>query len=497
MKSLLDNRGKGNRKSIKKEVRKMKKICLLTVSLFLLVGVSSVFASSINPWMDTSQTKVIHIEYYNNAYSVGEKSISTTTTITTTLETDEETGVVTEKRTTNTTTSISSWKGGSLKVESVVGTTDMNSTDGSVSHTDSLTIYDYNDQGQLAGVHGGLTNELTGEDGFYAHTEGSGGQDADGNDLGRNDSWTMETYEIHNGEALRVSSVNEGKVFGVGEFIDTALNETTTVSEYTYENRNGSWVLMQTVSTFDSVGVVGTSADGDNTHIVTTTTYERDANGAAMGMSQTKEGQMVRSDPNTGGRTVYTLDDYEAIVAVGEQGYYIVKESWNWNQVLVGDVNNDGVVDSIDADLILQHLDGLIDLETDDSLIAIVADVDGNGTIEQLDVDFLLAAEAGLVDLGAVAPIVRELGLAGLPGDLETVQAYFLILRAQLEGWLELSAGDLGGGEYTLNFDSVDFGDTGFTGMDIHHAMDLLGLHGNDQGQIAFELGDGSIFDFL
>ncbi|MDP3768306.1 MAG: dockerin type I repeat-containing protein, partial [Dehalococcoidia bacterium] len=59
-----------------------------------------------------------------------------------------------------------------------------------------------------------------------------------------------------------------------------------------------------------------------------------------------------------------------------------------------GDVNDDGLVNSVDAQLLLQFKAALIDsLPNEPS-----GDVDGNGEIQSIDAALILQLEAGFID---------------------------------------------------------------------------------------------------
>ena len=63
--------------------------------------------------------------------------------------------------------------------------------------------------------------------------------------------------------------------------------------------------------------------------------------------------------------------------------------------VLYGDVNRDGVVDTKDANLVCSYYNELIDLE-DDQLLA--ADVNGDGTVDTKDANLICSYYNELIE---------------------------------------------------------------------------------------------------
>jgi len=77
-------------------------------------------------------------------------------------------------------------------------------------------------------------------------------------------------------------------------------------------------------------------------------------------------------------------------------GSGLIQFSLNINQPLFGDVNEDGLVNSLDASLILRHVVGAIEL-SDDQLLK--ADVTGNGEVTSYDAYLVLQFTVGLIDI--------------------------------------------------------------------------------------------------
>lgn len=308
----------GKQKNLKrKEVKKMKRLCILSMAvLFLFGGLNVLAADPEPPIVNTSSHSTIHVQYFYNTFGVATMSVSDTATaiITTRRETLED-GSIIETTTTTTTnqTTISTWRGGSLKVDSTTGTTTVESSDGASSTTSFWTTYDYNENGQLRGASGG------------SHTVGDRGLDDNDEPIGTYEQWTSNTYEIRNGQALLAGSTTTGKEWGPdGELIA----ETTETKSYSYELRGGSWVLMSVSSVYDSTGKG--SKKGEYTHIETTTSYHRDANGLCTGISQSKSGEM-RQGNGSGGFTTYKMKNYIATAAFDpKQGWYIEYDTWDW-----------------------------------------------------------------------------------------------------------------------------------------------------------------------
>lgn len=302
---LLLNTQERNKKYIRKEVKKMKRIWILTTVVFFLAGGLNAFAATANPIISTSQNSTIHVEYIYNAYGV---AISATEITTTTTRTVDDKGGWSE--TTTVQTAYSTWKGGSLKIDSASGTSDTKASDGSNSHTNFWTSYTYNANGQLAGASGG------------AHTTGDRGKDANGEPIGTFVSDTVDHYIIRNGQALRSSSVTTGTNYGPDGTKTSTFTETT---NYAYQLIGGSWHLMGEVSTSTTNGI-----DGSTETITRTRTYSRDANGVCTGITQTATGTKTVVNEN-GGKTTYTMSNYQATFAYDSKvGWYLQKESYDW-----------------------------------------------------------------------------------------------------------------------------------------------------------------------
>lgn len=303
--NLLLNTRERNKKHIRKGVKKMKKIYVLTAVMFFLLGVGmSAFALDMTSGVNTTQTNSGHVEYVYNPYGI---SISATETTTTTMRTVDAYGGWSETVTVQ--SAYSSWRGGSLKINSAGGSSDTKGSDGSNSHTDFWSTYGYNANGRLASASGGSA------------TKGSRGVDANGQAIGTFESSTTDNYIIHNGQALRSSSTTTGTNYGPDGKATSYSSETT---NYTYALLGGSWQLKGEVSTSTSSGPSGSQT------ITRRRTYNRDANGGLQGITQTATGSGTDINQTTGGSTSWTMQNYQATFAYDPAvGWYLASEKWD------------------------------------------------------------------------------------------------------------------------------------------------------------------------
>jgi hypothetical protein len=293
----------------REEVKKMKRLALLTVCLFLL-GTTCVFAQ--NAAVTTTQTSSLQEHYVYNTKGV---AISGTQINTTTLTSTDQDGL-TATTTTVTTNQLKSL-GGSLKVISAHLVSDSTSTDESTSHTEGDTTYTYNGSGQLESAAG------------TANTTGNRGNDAEGNPIGTFTSATVETYDVRNGQAIRTQAVTDGTYLGInGEQTGTSRTTTTFDSDIIA----GSWQLM-------SETTVARSDDRQGGWEETTTvkTHQRNGDGVETGLTQTKTGTRLRVtgiDANGNiTRVNERLNNYVATAGTDpEDGWTIVDERWTWDQ---------------------------------------------------------------------------------------------------------------------------------------------------------------------
>ncbi|MCM8780764.1 MAG: hypothetical protein NC908_02420 [Candidatus Omnitrophica bacterium] len=302
-----------NKKSIEKEVKMGKRIFVLAIGLLFLTGGFNAFAAA--PILSTSQNSTIRVENFYNPYGVIVSSTEVTTTVTHT--TDVNGGW---SETTTVTTTTSSWRGGSLKIDSVSGTSNTNASDGSSSTTSFWTDYAYNANGQLSGASGG------------AHTEGNRGYDANGRPIGTFTSDSFDSYVIRNGQTLRSGSVTTGTNYGPD---GTKISTFTETTEYEYAFIGGGWHLMSEVSTSTTVGENEyTTPTGErirNTETITRVkTYQRNANGFCIGISQTTTGTKTEINEQ-GGISTYEMQNYQASATYDSKiGWYVSHDSYDW-----------------------------------------------------------------------------------------------------------------------------------------------------------------------
>lgn len=347
---------------MKKEI---KKIGILTTGIFFLLTGFNAFAEPI-----TSLSSTNRIEYVYNPFGVSIASTDITTTVTTTK--DETAGQT--STTTNTSIAKSIWKGGSLKVDAVNGTSNAISSDNknnqkseedkrwgsvieidgkyywpdasrgkpqagmayvqvltllddaeittyktwktgslsdnAVSHTEFSTNYTYNDNGQLSGATG------------TSKTTGNRGKDSNGQKIGTYESTGVDNYIVKNGQALRASTVTTGTNFGADAKKTSGFTETT---NYTNELMGGSWQATKETTVSDVKEVSGTTEK-----VTKTKTYTRDANGIATGITQAATGTRKVVNPN-GGTSTFEIRDYKPeFKSDAKAGWYLAKESWTW-----------------------------------------------------------------------------------------------------------------------------------------------------------------------
>lgn len=321
--NLLLNRQKVNKKyNNRKEVKKMKRLCALTMVLFFLAGTSIVVAEPHSELVERS-TKV-HTEF--NAFGI---AISSTSIHTEVLDVTDDEGNVTTTRTVTTTEA--SYKNGSLKPDTshTISTT-INSEGQMLSKSEYTDTYVYDDAGHLISASGTGTFEAWNAEGV----------------LSRSGTITR-TFEIRDGQALMQSSVTTGDIFDKdGEVIGTFTN-TTTYDEYQY--LGGSWVLMNSTSTSAS-----NMLDGSSETITRVTTYSRNEHGTITGIGQTATGRRVVVTGATGEGQIsqFTdeLVDFSVVVKFHPNlGWYIASEDYEWRNIdtITNPVNDDGGGDPV------------------------------------------------------------------------------------------------------------------------------------------------------
>lgn len=292
----------------------MRKILGLTTVLFLLLACSSAFATT-DETLTTQQIQNIKVEYVYNPFGVALSSTEITRIETTT--TKKVDGKTQTSTTITESTAYSVWKGGSLKIDKVEGTSNTTSDDGTVSESTFSTVYEYNDKGQLIGAKGEGSTTTT--------------KTKDGKIESSSTSTTVDTYEIRDGVALKVKSVTTGVSYGPGDTDDREkkADNTTTVT-YEYEMRSGSWVVTKEIEYSETL-----QTDKTKIEITKTKVYTRDENGVITGITMTatgKQGQVTGSSNGEISKIIFNMKDYEAEFTFdSEVGWYLTKESFEWH----------------------------------------------------------------------------------------------------------------------------------------------------------------------
>lgn len=288
----------------------MKKGILMTLTAaFILLGAGSlVCADDDTSIVSTSTKMVIQVENVYNNYGVQISGTETTTTTTTTVNSKNETST-----TVTTQTVTSEWRGGSIKVATIDGTSHTDGTDDSSSDTTFTITYEYADgTGKLKGASG------------TSSTTGDSGTDDNGEAIGTYKTSTTDSYTIRNGQALRTKSETTGESYGSDGTKKGDINQTSTTE---YELVAGTWQVVKETTVSNNTGV-----DGSSENITRVRTYTRDENGVITGVSQTASGTRV-AVTNMGGTVTLGMKDYEAVFAFDEEsGWYLEKESYTWEE---------------------------------------------------------------------------------------------------------------------------------------------------------------------
>ena len=325
---LLFNNQYENKKRVDKEVKKMKRggLLVLIMALLFFAGATKAFALPTIADVSTTRRTAIHVEYLYNPYGIGAFSEQKSTTTTSTARTITEGGLVKTMTETDVSISVSasSWRGGSLKVDSVKNAVNPNDptktlctglgSDGSNSQTTFSTNYVYDQYGRLSSANGKQNTSSVDDKGDASSSE------------------TINTYTIRRGEAIVASSVTNATSFGEGSI---GISNTVVTNTYTYSLRGGAYLQDSVTSDQITNGITGTSGEGNNTHIKTITTYARNANGLVTGLTQSKPiGTMQTRDINTGAVENFVMASYTYNTGYdAKAGFYVKTESWDWNPV--------------------------------------------------------------------------------------------------------------------------------------------------------------------
>ncbi len=287
---------------------------------------------------------------------VSDQTVRTSTSSTTTqpdgtTKTDE-TISYTVQHTETTTTYI----GGSQKVIKVEGYVvtggdpakgtpgkDNPNEDGSWSKTEFCNIYQYDGNGRLVGVTGGIeTKDDNGKAIMVSSvTKGDRGKDAEGKQLGSYESYSIDTYDVRNGQALKTKTESYSKNYGVEDDTGKVVSKGHSTTTYAYDLMGGSWVMtsMTEKSRSDTVNGASTGSYNEQEKV---TTYHRNANGTliddyvllADGTKSYKAitvelKKYVSHDANgSGGFSDWKLGGYTYVIGFDEQqGYYLRTET--------------------------------------------------------------------------------------------------------------------------------------------------------------------------
>jgi len=302
----------------------MKKAILLTLAAaFILLGAGTfVRADDDTTIVSTSMKMVIEVDNVYNKYGVQISGTETTTTTTTTTNSKNETSTTVSIQTVS-----SEWRGGSVKVAKIEGTSKTNGTDDSSSDTTFTITYEYTDgTGKLKGASGTST------------TTGDSGTGDNGEKIGTYKTSTKDTYTIKNGQALRTKSETTGERYGSDGTKTGDISQTTT-TEYTLVA--GTWQVSK-----ETTASKNTNVNGGSESMTRVRTYTRDENGVITDISQTATGTYV-AVTSMGGTVTLGLEEYSAEFAFDEEsGWYLKTEHIEWKE---GAGADEGTADEGDA----------------------------------------------------------------------------------------------------------------------------------------------------
>lgn len=290
-----------------KEVRKVSILAIISICLLLPIGYFNVYADA-NPFVDYSQT--IHVETYYNAFGMAVKQATTTTTVQTA---EGEDGSI--ATTTTTTVVTATWHAGSLKTDTVVGSSQTVDSQENVTASSEYTdTYSYDSNGMLASV------------------SGSGTYDTYDPETGQRTSGTItRKFEVRDGQALLISEVRSGTT---SDKNGEATGETSSTTTYSYVYAGGQWVVNQATTTTDTI-MYGEGEPRFEEHTTFTTTYDINEYSQITGISRTGEGtRIVRGSIGPNGEPselVFNMGNYSAEASWHpNMGWYISKESYDW-----------------------------------------------------------------------------------------------------------------------------------------------------------------------
>lgn len=308
---FVNNRERKQKILSGKEVKKMKRMCVLTIAALMLIGTVCPNAIALDGTITGYEsTQHVHIEYDPFGNAVYSKTV-TTTKIT---KKDADGNVSTD---TEVTTVEATFKNGSLKTDYVHSKSTRVDSKGKVlSENEYTDTYKYVN-GYLDSVSGSGTSKS------YSY-------DKDGNFTGSSSGTIKRTFIVKNGQALLTSSVTEGTTYDKDGKRTGTFKNTTTIAEADYKYLGGSWVPMKQVTVSRS-----DSDNGSWEETTRTTTYERNAQGVIIGISQTLTGTRVTVTGATGaGEVSQITEEIRNYVATPTRdsvfGWYISSEDYDW-----------------------------------------------------------------------------------------------------------------------------------------------------------------------
>jgi len=281
----------------------MRKTILLTLAAtFILLGAGTLVRADDDASIVSTDMKMVikvHNVYNNYGVQISGTETTTTTTITTNSKNETSTTVTTQ-------TVSSEWRGGSVKVANIEGTSHTDGTDGSSSDTTFTVTYEYTDgTGKLKGASG------------TSSTTGDSGTDDNGERIGTYKTSTTDTYTIRNGQALRTKSVTTGESYGSDGTKKGDIEQTSTTE---YKLVAGTWQVSKETTVSKNTGVDGSSED-----VTRVRTYTRDENGVITDVSQTASGTRVVIT-STGHAETLTMHNYSAEFEFDEEGGWILTD---------------------------------------------------------------------------------------------------------------------------------------------------------------------------
>ncbi len=296
-----------------------KSILLALTTAFILLGIGSFVnaADDTTSIVSTTTKMVITVENVFNNRGVQISGTETTTTTTSSVNSKNETSTTVTTQTVN-----FEWRGGSIKVATIDGTSKTTGTDDSSSDTTFTITYQYEDgTGKLKGASGTST------------TTGDSGKDADNKEIGTYKTSTTDSYTIRNGQALRTKSVTTGESYGSD---GTKKGDITQTSTTEYKLIAGTWQTIKETTASKNTGV-----DGSSESVTRVKTYTRDENGIITNVAQTATGTRVAIG-GTSGTVTLGMTNYEATFAFDEEGgWYQAKEYYKWEQGASGEEPSD------------------------------------------------------------------------------------------------------------------------------------------------------------